>query len=439
MRKAIRVLGGILFAAVLAGALLEVGARFWLHHFATEVQFRRYSTLDQYRQRFADRGEAGTPYIPHRYLGYVPAPNYDGPFRRINSLGFRGEEFPLEKAPGEFRIVCLGSSTTMSVYPAERELATGIVTIAENVRGGSAKILDDAARSRGMRDYEDMARNYSYPGFLQRELHRRGYTHVRVINAGAEGYTSFESLLNLELRCLDLSPDLVIVYEGYNDIHTRLVWPPRTYVGDNSGATGHSTGWYRPLPWFMRSVPLRIMSISTGKATSPVALDETFGSQPRSMRYFMYKSQVLRGIYPSGAFERVPVEQMLKANRPVFYRRNLMAILVLSRAFGARAVLVTMASRPDALPDFDTPEYREALAEHNAVLREVGSASGAATFDLASVFPRDSQFFTDIIHMTGEGGEIMARLIADFLVNEDLVPLAGLDTASPHADEGDAE
>jgi hypothetical protein len=31
---------------------------------------------------------------------------------RINSLGFRGDEIPLEKAPGTFRIVCTGASTT---------------------------------------------------------------------------------------------------------------------------------------------------------------------------------------------------------------------------------------------------------------------------------------------------------------------------------------
>jgi lysophospholipase L1-like esterase len=50
-----------------------------------------------------------------------------------------------------------------------------------------------------------------------------GYRNVEVINAGVGGYTSWESLINLEFRVLNLQPDLIAVYHGVNDIHARLV------------------------------------------------------------------------------------------------------------------------------------------------------------------------------------------------------------------------
>jgi hypothetical protein len=46
-------------------------------------------------------------------------------------------------------------------------------------------------------------------------------------------------LINLELRVLDLDPDLILVYHGINDIQARFVWPPETYFGDNSGSKVH--------------------------------------------------------------------------------------------------------------------------------------------------------------------------------------------------------
>ena len=81
-------------------------------------------------------------------------------------------------------------------------------------------------------DIEDFKK--SYPDLLEKYLQKKDFDNIEVINAGGGGWSSWESLINLELRVLDLDPDLVIIYHGINDIHTRLVWPPEVYQGDNS-------------------------------------------------------------------------------------------------------------------------------------------------------------------------------------------------------------
>ena len=55
------------------------------------------------------------------------------------------------------------------------------------------------------------------------------------MNAGVPGYSSYESVVNLEFRVLDLHPDVIFFYEAINDVPPRLVWPPSAYRGDNSG------------------------------------------------------------------------------------------------------------------------------------------------------------------------------------------------------------
>ena len=46
--------------------------------------------------------------IPHPYLLYTPRPGFEQfGFRQINSLGYRGHEFPYVKQPGTYRILCL--------------------------------------------------------------------------------------------------------------------------------------------------------------------------------------------------------------------------------------------------------------------------------------------------------------------------------------------
>ena len=95
-----------------------------------------------------------------------------------NRLGLRGAEVEA-KAPGEFRILSLGESTTFGAY-----------------------VSDDESYS------------FQLEEILNEGLPDRPY---RVINAGVSAYSSFQSLVYLRERGLLLEPDLVLFYHEFND------------------------------------------------------------------------------------------------------------------------------------------------------------------------------------------------------------------------------
>ena len=104
-----------------------------------------------------------------------------------NSLGFRGEEYPIEKPEGVFRIVCVGGSSTYGNGPTD----------------------DDK----------------TWPSRLQDRLNKRaGEQRFHVINCGAPMWGTTESLINLALRGVDFEPDLVLVYHNTNDASPAM-WP----------------------------------------------------------------------------------------------------------------------------------------------------------------------------------------------------------------------
>jgi lysophospholipase L1-like esterase len=100
---------------------------------------------------------------------------------RINSLGFRGEEFSFDKSPHSVRIVALGGSTTFC---------------------------------------SEVSSNSSTWSSRLQELLQSRYPQVKteVINAGFPGYTIKSSKLHLQARVLPLKPDIVLFYHAYNDM-----------------------------------------------------------------------------------------------------------------------------------------------------------------------------------------------------------------------------
>src|SRR5262249_25564332 len=96
---------------------------------------------------------------------------------RLNTRGQRGREPTMPKPRDTFRVVCEGGSATFDLLAPDDE--------------------------------------HTWPARLGDLL---GPRRVDVVNAGFNGWTSAESLVSLELRDLDLAPDLVVVLSGWNDL-----------------------------------------------------------------------------------------------------------------------------------------------------------------------------------------------------------------------------
>jgi hypothetical protein len=375
----------VLLAAIgVAFGVFEIGSRIWLRHFTSEETFSRYASLAQQIERSAATGASPFKYVPHPYVGYVPAPSYVRGRNRHNDRGFRGGPIAVPKPEGEFRIACLGGSTTYSSF------------------------IEDADRS--------------YPSLLETVLRERGQETVRVINAGAEGYSSWESLVNLEFRVLDLEPDLILYYEAVNDLFTRIVWPPWAYRGDNSGSFVDSGNFYRSPPFLDRSTLFRILRVRLG-GPSPSALSSTHVEFAPTAYAWPFVFQAQAGTYPHGIFETVDVEEMLRKNPPIYFERNLRNLVAVARESRAQPVFATFAHSNRVVdPPLDSPLMEAALEEMNGVLERVSSDLAVPLFDFAAVFPDDPSLYVGAVHLTEEGALLQAKMFADFLESAGLLP-----------------
>lgn len=142
---------------VLVLATAEIGARMYQHS-------RNRDIIDSIQHPV---------YRDYYLLGRNFKPNSGGSWQgipdiEVNSLGFRGSEFSIEKPEGVYRIVTFGGSTSHSGnYPE--------------------KLAD-------LGDWE-------------------------VINAAVPTWTTTQSLIQFITRAVYLAPDLIIIYHAINDSH----------------------------------------------------------------------------------------------------------------------------------------------------------------------------------------------------------------------------
>ena len=370
----------LLFASLLIlFCITEIAARVYLKHFASDARFQRYATTAQIAARLSESD--ATYYRPHHYLGYVLGENYASAVNRHNSLGFRGEDIELKKPPGEFRIACLGGSTTYTT---------------------------------GVYDYRE-----SFPYLLERELIAAGYDHVRVINAGTPNYSSFETLLNYQLRIDSLEPDLIIVYHGVNELKTRYVWPPEKYKRDNSGYRAPRLIYDDGSDW-PESTAWRILSIRLGWR-SPSGGPEGFyfqkpDSHPR-VREKIHRTQDTEWYNE--------VRQALAANPPVYFRRNIENLVALAESHGVQVVLVTFVHSEFPIGPALAPaeaEFDAALDDQNQQLRDICLGTDAILYDFAAEFPRDVEYFVGRTHVNAAGAALKAKKHAAFIIEQELIP-----------------
>ena len=373
----------VIVTTLVTFAILEAAANFWLLHYADEKYFIRYASL----QQLQDSDISNHPrYSPHRYIGFYPTPNYVKGKDRHNTLGYRGDEIDVPKPAGEFRIVCLGGSTT---YTSD------------------------------VKDYRD-----SYPYLLEKYINSNGYKDITVVNAGAGSWSSWESLINFQFRVLDLDPDLIIVYHGINDISPRFVWPPQAYRGDNSGARApNQTGIFMP-GILEYSTLLRIALISTGLINSHASFETTIDRRPETYYGTLFNKQKISGVYPQGIFEEVSATDILKTNRPDYFASNIRSIVAIAESRGIEVVLSSFAWSPlfTDQPKVASDEYISAYEENNRLLQAMATETDQHFFDFAAKFPTEKRWYSDGRHVNESGAQLKAELFGDFLINADLLP-----------------
>lgn len=342
------------FSALFFLALLEGGARLW------------------------DRLRNGTPfflpdpqtslYRPHPYLPIALKPGSD--YRdndtsgHINSLGLRGPERAVLKPAGTYRVICVGGSTTFG-----------------------AGILGD---------------ENTWPARLEARLAAAAPAkRIEVWNAGVPGYTTAENVIYLSLRLIDFHPDMIVIYEGYND------FKPNRYPGfasDYSHWRDRAVTPPRPLLDRLRFyVKLRAFAARFSADASAEVSDPRTGEKLK--RYDTVGEEGLAA-----------------------FRRNLGTMIAISRRAGARVALATYAhpctegnllARPDLfsllsgyLPNLTFKGVLDAFDRYNGAVRAVALDEGVYLADAALAIPPDPSLFVDHVHYSAKGADLFSEVVA---------------------------
>lgn len=322
-------------------------------------------------------------YRRHPYLDTAPREGAAvatlGKRLSFNSLGYRSPARPLAKPPGARRVLCAGGSTTLDLLAA-----------------------DDAS---------------TWPWLLEGRLSSASRP-VEVWNAGFPGWTSLENVISFAIRDVDLDADVLILYQGINDLQPAAHRPfDRQYEHGHAEILEQALGFrLGPPPWYERS----ILYEKTRNLVRP----------PR---------EPWRQLVAPGAAAGELASSITPA-APAVFRRNVLSILALARARGIPILLVTQVLRIRA---GHAQEDRRWLGEWtrlqpdaavrdleamNAVLRGL-AGDRVRVADLARDLPLADEDFADPAHFSSTGSLAMARYMADQV--EPLLPPRGARPAEP--------
>lgn len=314
--------------------------------------------------------------------------NNDNKELHINSESFRYDEITKEKASNVYRIFVMGGSTVINATtPYE-----------ENV----VRVLEKKIRSK----------------FPDRK--------IQVINAGNSGYTSEHSLIQYLFHIREFYPDMIIIWQGINDMYysCESIATSEPYKDDYS----HYMGLAWPLVRkYYDEKPLLSIDVKGFDVVTNL-----FGFILYSdIRNFIQESKKnadppkFRSIdtFPSiYAFERnmtyfakivhMDNVRLIIADQPYSYREDLPNS---SQWF----VGASCGEKDHIYPD--NKSLIKGIESFNNISNKVALEQGSYFLNLESQIPKTDTYFTDDVHFTKEGNEIVANVIYEYLIKNSLL------------------
>jgi lysophospholipase L1-like esterase len=302
-------------------------------------------------------------YVPAADL-FLPTPGYEIQGSRINikinSLGFRGDEFSRDKPANTFRIVCIGASTTFSSEASDN--------------------------------------HKTWPHRLQEKL-QAAYPAMKfeVINAAVAGYVAADNLKNLKYRVLPLNPDLVIYYEAHNEIvrDTKEIAIRDGLIG-KQGAQSALVSRLSNYSLMFDLAYKNLAILSRGEGASAAKMDRV---PPELPQRFIGVLDEMRA-----ELERRDIQFVLSTFL-VKYRRDQDRQTQIANADIAFYYMPWM-SIDGLLNSIDV--YNQAILDY-------AKRSNLPVVDDREAIPPDAEHYADCVHMLDKGGELMADRFAKYL------------------------
>jgi len=283
---------------------------------------------------------------------------------KINNCGHIGDDFSLRKEKGNIRVLCLGDSVTANVISSDRII------------------------------------NHSYPTKLNKLLNAHGgKERYEVFNCGVTGWTCQEIYINFCLNLIQLNPDIVIFYAGFNDVQFHL---HKMYTSDlryvRKGLDGVldliKVGYWVPsLPFFKLYEYMRNLYFPRGNV----------------------RDDILKMINPSHSMlDYSSGYETLRKETAIFEH-----LVAMSEHYKFRLIFSTYAFynwNRDS-------EYQSKIAEgmeiQNDNIRKVASTHKVELVDFDKSVNKDSTYFLDCVHLTPKGMHKLSHHLREEICNDD--------------------
>ena len=289
----------------------------------------------------------------------------------INELGFRGPMPSWQPAPGTLRVVTLGDSSTFC--------------------------------------YDVTDHDHTWPHRLETALEERLEMPVEVINLGLPGYDTSTSKVNYLFTGRALSPHVVTVYHTWNDLKffrvlDRSEGTPRSIL---SGRASAKTNFPFLIRFFQHSQIVRrltrIARIATENSYSTLEEEGEGAAAAPGDRSWAWFSQNYRDVATLASADGV---------LPVFVSQATLAHPENIETAEVREVV------RNSIVGMTLPRLATTWIEANLVIERTAQQQGAVFIDGYSAVPADPEFVRDHVHLLDPGAELLARAIADGLVED---------------------
>jgi len=316
-----------------------------------------------------------------------------------NSFGFRSKQFQIKKPKDTFRIITLGDSCTFG---------TGV------------------------------SDEHTYSAFLEKKLNGRlNNKKYEVINAGVPAFMSYQALIRLESELMDLGPDLIILFIGWNDMGYSLI---SHYFESLPGGWIFAEDLASYNTKDILSTDAKIESIKEvlHKCSAFFRWLEEVGRKMKK-RQQKYRKQ---GSESDGdvdidklikRHEKLPERDNLAALKQ--YIRNMKHIFLLTKG---RNIKTLVLSWPTILSENMNYEEKKLMkpqlnggnsfrgfynmyGNYQEAIREICKQNDVLYFDIAKYFRADRgaklELFQDMGHFTDKGNELFSDKLFDALID----------------------
>jgi len=229
---------------------------------------------------------------------------------------------------------------------------------------------------------EMVEENSRFPYLVGRILEEKTGKKINSYNGGKSGNNSIHSINNLINKVAPLNPNIVVRMDNINDLSTLLY--EATYWNKNRSRSN--------------------LGCFSKKNSNLRNFDNEWTESP-------FRDQI----------SSVAHQEIIKAE----YRKILTIFVAVTKAIGAKPVLMTQANRliydlelqiKKNDPEFNAT-YRKLYVDFQNIARQVAKENNILLIDLEREVPMEVTYFYDTVHLTNEGSKLVAKIISEKLQN----------------------